>query len=723
LSNLDVNPKRDMTDRLAAPVQFVRGVGPARARALESVGVRSVEDLVLYAPRRYIDRRRCTPISELQEGKQVTILAEVLAAGVTRGRRSRFIARVSDGSGIIQCVWFRGVPYIKSAMNTGDLVVLSGKVSSYRGKMQLAHPEFEVVGCADDLDEGEDLLEEALHAGGLIPIYPLSAQLRAVGLASRGLRRIVRNALDGLRDYLEDPLPRSQRAQRELMQIGEAFEELHFPSSTEKAEEARRRLAYEEFFFMELVLAERSRSIRLREGTAFRTWGPLVRSYLEGLGFTLTGAQQRVLAEIFEDMGSPRPMNRLLQGDVGSGKTVIAACVMLTAVENGMQAALMAPTEILAEQHASRLEQEFARLDVRVHFLTSRLSGAGRSSVLDELRSGTPAVVIGTHALIQEDVDFSRLGAVVVDEQHRFGVLQRGALQAKGKDPDVLVMTATPIPRTLAMTLYGDLDTSIIDEMPPGRLPVETHWISIEKREQVVERVRRALDDGDQIYWVFPLVEETESSDLRAAVESYEWMRSGPLRDHNLGLIHGRMKPEEKDEVMERFRSGEVELLVSTTVIEVGVDVAGASMILIEHAERFGLSQLHQLRGRVGRGDAKAVCVLLAGEDITEEGTRRLQAMNETTDGFKIAEADLEIRGPGEFFGTRQHGLPDLRIASLITDQKLLTQARTDAFTALGLGGEEGSPGSPAVAEDVLDEWRRILQRRMGRKIALADIA
>ncbi|MCK4773117.1 MAG: ATP-dependent DNA helicase RecG, partial [Candidatus Latescibacteria bacterium] len=381
------------------------------------------------------------------------------------------------------------------------------------------------------------------------------------------------------------------------------------------------------------------------------------------------------------------------------------------------------PTEILAEQHASRLEQEFARLDVRVHFLTSRLSGAGRSSVLDELRSGTPSVVIGTHALIQEDVDFSRLGAVVVDEQHRFGVLQRGALQAKGRDPDVLVMTATPIPRTLAMTLYGDLDTSIIDEMPPGRQPVETHWISIEKREQVVERVRRALDDRDQVYWVFPLVEETESSDLRAAVESYEWMRSGPLRDHNLGLIHGRMKPEEKDQVMERFRSGEVELLVSTTVIEVGVDVAGASMILIEHAERFGLSQLHQLRGRVGRGDAKAVCVLLAGEDITEEGTRRLQAMNETTDGFKIAEADLEIRGPGEFFGTRQHGLPDLRIASLIADQKLLTQARTDAFTALGLGGEEGSPGSPAVAEDVLDEWRRILQRRMGRKIALADIA
>jgi len=712
-----------MTDRLAAPVQYVKGVGPARAKALEGVGVRSVEDLVLYAPRRYVDRRQCTSISELQEGEQATVLTEVLAAGVTRGRRARFIARVSDGSEILQCVWFRGVPYVKSALRSGDLVVLSGKVGSYRGKKQFVHPEFEVVGSADDLTEEEDLLEDALHAGGLIPIYPLSAELRSVGLSSRGLRRVMRNALDSLQGALEDPLPEPQRTARGLLPLEQALEELHFPSSPGRAEAARHRLAYEEFFFMELVLAERSRSVQLRPGTAFRTWGPLVRTYLEGLGFTLTGAQQRVLAEVFEDMAGPHPMNRLLQGDVGSGKTVVAACVMLTAVENGMQAAIMAPTEILAEQHASRLEQEFARLEVPVHFLTSRLSSAERRTVLSELQSAGPAVVVGTHALIQQDVDFSHLGAVVVDEQHRFGVLQRGALQAKGRDPDVLVMTATPIPRTLAMTLYGDLDTSIIDEMPPGRQPVETHWISLAKRDRVVERVRRALEEGQQIFWVFPLVEETETSDLRAAVESYEWMQAGPLKTHRLGLIHGRMRPEEKDEVMERFRGGEIELLISTTVIEVGVDVAGASMILIEHAERFGLSQLHQLRGRVGRGGGQATCVLLAAEDMTEEGTRRLQAMTETTDGFKIAEADLEIRGPGELFGTRQHGLPDLRVANLIADQKLLAQARIDAFAALGVGEGEQTWVGPEVSEEVLNRWRATLKRRMGTKIALADIA
>lgn len=712
-----------MSDPLAAPVQFVKGVGPARAKALEGAGIKSVEDLILYAPRRYIDRRHCTPVSDLVEGMQVTILAEVLAAGATRGRRSRFIARAGDGSGIVDCVWFRGVPYVKTALRTGDLVVFSGKVSAYKGKLQLAHPEFEVAGSADDLEDGEDPLEDALHAGGLIPIYPLSAELRAVGLASRGLRRIIRNTLDSLDDQVVDPLPEKQRSQRDLMPLAEALEELHFPSTIETAERARIRLAYEEFFFMELLLAERSRNVQLREGNAFRTWGPLVRSYLERLEFTLTGAQQKVLAEIFENMGSRRPMNRLLQGDVGSGKTVIAACVMLTAVENGMQAALMAPTEILSEQHAHRLSQEFAALDVEVYLLTSRLSSSQRREILDQLLSGTPAVVIGTHALIQKDVNFASLGAVVVDEQHRFGVLQRGALLAKGSDPDVLVMTATPIPRTLAMTLYGDLETSIIDEMPPGREPVETHWISLDKRDQVVKRVRRALEDGEQAYWVFPLVEETERTDLRAAVESFEALRSGPLKDHVLGLIHGRMKSEEKDEVMNRFRSGDISLLISTTVIEVGVDVAGAAMILVEHAERFGLSQLHQLRGRVGRGSGKAVCVLLTGEDITEDAARRLQVMTETNDGFQIAEADLEIRGPGEFFGTRQHGLPDLRIASLVGDQELLVQARTDAFAALGLGDDHDRSGIPTVGNDVLGRWREILQRRMDRKISLADIA
>jgi len=712
-----------MTDRLAAPVQYVKGVGPARAEALESTGIRSVEDLLFHAPRRFVDRRHCLPISELREGEQVTVLGEVLAAGMARGKRSRFLVKISDGTGLLECVWFRGLPYVKNALRAGDLIVISGKVGFYRGSAQFAHPEFEVIGSAEDVEGSDEALEDALHAGGLIPIYPLTAELRSVGLASRGLRRVMRNALDSLESQVEDPLSEELREQRGLIGLGEALEGLHFPRSEEEVSAARRRLAYEEFFFMELLLADRSRRTQRREGTSFPTWGPLVRSYLEHLGFTLTRAQQRVVAEVFEDMGGSWPMNRLLQGDVGCGKTAVAACVLLTAVGNGMQSALMAPTEILADQHGRRLKEEFSRLDVPVHYLSSRLSAAEREHVLEAIVSGEPSVVVGTHALIQKDVDFSSLGAIVVDEQHRFGVLQRGALQAKGKAPDVLVMTATPIPRTLAMTLYGDLAVSVIDEMPPGRQPVETWRIPLIKREKVIERIGTALTAGDQVYWVFPLVEETEKSDLAAAVESYQQLRSGPLSEFRLGLVHGRMDPEEKDEVMHHFRNGKVDLLVSTTVIEVGVDVAGAKMIVIEHAERFGLAQLHQLRGRVGRGGGKATCVLLESEELTDEGDRRLSAMVETTDGFRIAEADLEIRGPGEFFGTRQHGLPDLRVASLITDQLILGEARADAFAALGVDPGGTAVTGPAVPAETLERWRETLYRRLGQNITLADIA
>ncbi len=711
-----------MSDRLAAPVQYLKGVGPARARALEGAGIRSVEDLLLYAPRRYVDRRHCVEIGELVEGNQATVMGEVVAAGARGGRHSRFLARVNDGTGTLEAVWFRGVPYIKDALRAGDFVVLSGKVGAYRSMLQMAHPEFEVLGSAGDLDE-EDPLEEALHAGGLIPIYPLTAELRSVGLSSRGLRRALRNALDSVLEDLVDPLPDQIVRERGLLPAREALEQIHFPESPESAVSARERLAYEEFFFLELLLADRRREVQRSTGRAFRTWGPLVRSYLEELGFTLTQAQQRVIAEIFADMGRPHPMNRLLQGDVGSGKTAVAACVLLTAVENGMQAALMAPTEILAEQHTRRLRKELAPLEVPVHFLASRLSAAERRTVLEELKGGEPAVVIGTHALIQQDVGFASLGAVVVDEQHRFGVLQREALQAKGETPHVLVMTATPIPRTLAMTLYGDLDTSVIDEMPPGREPVETRVISISKRQSVVERAREALEEGRQAYWVFPLVEETERSDLRAATESYEQLQAGPLEVFRLGLVHGRMGPDEKDTIMDAFREGRLDLLVSTTVIEVGVDVPNASLILVEHAERFGLSQLHQLRGRVGRGGGKATCVLIAGEELTEDAERRLKVMTETGDGFRIAEADLEIRGPGEFFGTRQHGLPDLRVASLVSDQRLLTDAREDAFRALLGEGDEADGSIPEVSRQQLEKWRQTLERRLGQRIVLGGIA
>jgi ATP-dependent DNA helicase RecG len=705
-----------MEDRLASPVQYVRGVGPARAEALRSVNVESVEDLLLYAPRRYVDRRRCTAIVDLREGESATCLVEVLAAGTTRGRHPRFVARLTDGSGIAEAVWFQGLTYLKGTLRAGDVAVFSGRVGSYRGKVQFAHPEFEVLGTSGEEGAPGPGLEEALHAGGLIPIYPLTAELRSVGLASRGLRRIIRNALDGFSDGLEDPLPEYLRLRRGLLPLAQAYEHLHFPSGPEQAETARRRLAYEEFFYLELLLADRQRALGRREGHALRTWGPLVRRYLEGVGFTLTRAQQRVVAEIFEDMARPHPMNRLLQGDVGSGKTVVAACVLLTAVENEHQAALMAPTEILAEQHYSRLKRELAPLGVEVHLLAARVTPGERSRLLERLAGEGPCIVVGTHALIQRDVGFARLGAVVVDEQHRFGVLQRGALPAKGVSPDVLVMTATPIPRTLAMTLYGDLDTSVIDELPPGRQPVSTSRFPARQGERALAQVGATLAEGGQVFWVFPLVEETAASDLKAAVSSYDRLRHGPLRDHRVGLVHGRMPAREKDEVMEAFRRGEVEVLVATTVIEVGVDVPKASLILIEHAERFGLSQLHQLRGRVGRGGGPARCLLLEGDVLTEEARQRLQAMVETTDGFRIAEADLKIRGPGEFFGTRQHGIPDLRVADLVGDAPLLAHARQDAFAVLAPGSGEATPGD-------LEGWRRVMARRLGERLALGTIA
>ena len=735
-----------MTDRLAASVQYLKGVGPARASALATVGVRSIEDLLLYAPHRYVDRRHCRPIGRLQEGETVTVLATVAAAGVTGGRRRRLVAQLADESGRIEAVWFRGIPYVKGALSRGDLVVASGKVSAWRGRRQMVHPEFEVLASAGENagpgerpDDGEPmpaeaLLGEALHAGGLIPIYPCTAELRAVGLASRGLRRIVRNALNALdatRDLI-DPLPEALRRRHGLTGLAESLEGLHFPEESARAEQARRRLAYEEFFYLELVLALRNRQIARRPGRPLKTWGALVRGYLEGLGFTPTGAQQRALAEIFEELARPHPMHRLLQGDVGSGKTMVAICVLLAAVENGLQGALMAPTEILAEQHAALLRRSLEPLGVPVYYLAARLAPAERRRVVQGLAGGEPAVAVGTHALISRDVDFGRLGAVVVDEQHRFGVLQRGALQAKGTDPHVLVMTATPIPRTLAMTLYGDLEVTVLDELPPGREPGETVRLPLERRDRVIERVRGLLAEGRQAYWVFPLVEESEKSDLRAATAAFEQLRTGPLAGHTVGLVHGRMPARERDRVMDAFRRGEIALLVATTVIEVGVDVPNASLMLVEHAERFGLSQLHQLRARVGRGPTRSTCVLLHGEDLTEEAERRLQALCETTDGFRIAEVDLDIRGPGEFFGTRQHGLPELRIAHLVLDRPLLACARTDAFALVRTGrlpAREGPPGpdeaieTPSLSVDWTRRWQQTIQRRMGTRLALGEIA
>ncbi len=657
---------------LSSPVQFVKGVGPKKAAVLKGIGIVTVEDLLYHVPRRYLDRRLLAPISHVKVNAEATVVGQVRTFGYTKGRHPHFVLVLEDKTGWLECVWFQKAHYLEKAFQVGDTVVVSGQVRFYRGR-QMAHPEFEILS-----DEGG---EDLLHTGRIIPLYPSTAELKAHFLDSRGFRRLVRAAQESVAGNIPETLPPHIMERCGLCPLPEALRAIHFPDDMESAEEARKRLAFDELFYLELLLARRKQKwVEKEKGVLFRRVGEKVGELLNLLSFELTQAQKRVIREIWTDMKSTRPMSRLLQGDVGSGKTVVALLAMLIAVENGYQAAMMAPTEILAEQHYLSMHRLFDSLGVRVTMLLGGMRKTQRDKALEAIREGSADVVVGTHALIQEDVGFCRLGLAVIDEQHRFGVLQRAELREKGFQPDMLVMTATPIPRTLAMTVYGDLDVSTLDELPPGRKQIRTIWRSDRSRDQVYDLLRQQIAEGGQAYIVYPLVEESEKLDLKAAKESFEHLQTEVFPDLRLALIHGRMGHEAKDGVMTRFKAGEVDVLVSTTVIEVGVDVPNASAMLVEHAERFGLSQLHQLRGRVGRGPRQSYCILLARYPISEEARQRLTALAETGDGFRIAEVDLRLRGPGEFFGTRQHGLPELKIASLIRDMELLTQARREAF-------------------------------------------
>jgi ATP-dependent DNA helicase RecG len=532
----------------------------------------------------------------------------------------------------------------------------------------MQHPDFEIV------EEGEE--DERIHMGRLVPVYPLTE-----GLTQRPLRSLIWKLLEQYAARVADPLPQALRETRKLLPLNEAIRALHFPSTEEETLRARRRVVFDDFLLLQLGLAiRRSRQESVR-GIVIDQPGKLIRQMRKQLSFTLTKAQERVWEEIRQDLARPTPMNRLLQGDVGSGKTIVAALAILTAAEAGVQSALMAPTEILAEQHVMTLSQLLPPLGVRVALLTSGMKAKERKAVLADLKRGAGDCLVGTHALIQEGVEFKRLGLAVVDEQHRFGVLQRASLRAKGEHPNLLVMTATPIPRTLALTLYGDLDLSVIDEMPPGRKPIITVWRTEQKRQQIYQFLHEEIAAGRQVYVVCPMVEESAESDLKAATEMAERLQKDVFPGERIGLMHGRLRFDEKEAVMRTFKAGAISILVSTTVIEVGIDVPNASVMLVEHAERFGLAQLHQLRGRVGRGPWKSYCILLAGGKLSEEARKRLETMVESQDGFRIAEVDLELRGPGEFFGTRQSGLPEFKIADLLRDGPILGEARQEAFT------------------------------------------
>lgn len=715
-------PLTGMLEILRTSVQYVKGVGPRRAELLNRMGINTVEDLLYHLPFRYEDRRQMRRIGDLCAGEEATIVGRIAEASEWRRRGSwQKVLRLilEDDSGSLPLLWYHQIAYFRSRYRPGQRVLVHGKVESQRKSaaalwrggpsqrcaLRMIHPQIELLSQDDSVE-----------AGKLVAVYHKPTQM-SVSM----MRRIVGAAVEGFLHYVPSALPEDLARRRAVMPLAQALQELHQPCAdadlgelNRAASRAHRSVVYDELFFLQLGLALRRRALGEQPGIAFRVPSPRAADLVAKLPFELTRAQRRVLAEIERDMGARRPMNRLVQGDVGSGKTVVALLAAMVAIDSGYQAALMVPTELLAEQHCHTLRCLGSLVGLRVALLTGEVRGRARARMERALARGDIDLVVGTHALIQQGVEFRKLGLVIIDEQHRFGVVQRAQLRRHGENPDTLLLTATPIPRTLALTVYGDLDISSLDELPPGRKPVVTRVFSESRRGQVYEFVKRELDAGRQAYIVCPLVEESEQQSLRSARSHAEELSEGILRDYRVGLVHGRMQGEEKERVMRRFKEGELQCLVSTTVIEVGIDVPNASVMVVEHAERFGLAQLHQLRGRVGRGQARSICFLLTGWAKGEEARRRLEVMEQTNDGFRIAEEDLVLRGPGEFLGTRQSGLPDFRVANIIRDAALLAAAKADALEWLSRKELSGSRAAERV-------WA-VLESRWAGRLELAHV-
>lgn len=642
---------------LQSSIQFIKGVGPARYEQLKRLEIETVFDLLWHMPRGYVDREAVTPISDLRAGDHTSIKAKVMGTNIVRTRRgmSLFKALLQDDSGLVTAVWFNQ-PFLKSSLKKGMNIYVSGKVSFMGNQLEISVAEY------DFLEEEDD--------AKIVPIYPLTE-----GISQKGLRRIIMAVLKDHLDSYPEILAGEIRQEMGLCDIGFAFRHIHIPADRHSYLTARQRLAFEELLLFQLGWQHRNAQIKKVTGLSLQEKDDLLLKVRRNLPYTLTRAQERAVKEIFADMESPQSMGRLLQGDVGAGKTVVAALATAKCVSSGFQAAIMVPTEILARQHLASLQKFFAGTDVAMACLTSGTHSTAREQILAALGSGEIRIIIGTHSLIQDDLIFPALGLVIIDEQHRFGVRQRAKLSSKGHTPDLLVMTATPIPRTLALTLYGDLEMSVIDELPPGRKEILTKYVPAAARKSVYEFIGRQLEKGAQAYFVCPLVEESQKQDLQAAVSLYEELSREVFPDNKVGLLHGRMKPAEKETIIQSFKRGEIEILVTTTVIEVGIDVPAATLMVIEHAERFGIAQLHQLRGRVGRGEKQSYCILL-GNPQTPEAVQRIKAMEATNDGFILAQEDLKIRGPGEFMGTRQHGLLQFKVADLAVDIELSEKAR-----------------------------------------------
>src|SRR5271165_1075081 len=721
---------------LTTPVQYVKGIGPKLAEILATKGISTVGDLLSYLPFRYEDRLNPRGIAELRPGEMATVIAQVRNSGLFRTRRMPiFQLTVGQGRSRLRCLWFNAT-YLQDKFKPCELIALYGKVEQdpKSGELQIIQPQFEMLGDAA-AEDADDKAAASLEVGRIVPIYESAGQGR---VTARWFRRVIRKALDDLTPDLAKTIPAAVRGRLALLSPREALWKVHWPEAGESFEDlqssrtpAHIRLIFEELFFIELGLELKRRQQKTETGIAFSLDDRVRQAIKKILPFHPTAAQKRVLKEIADDMQKPYPMRRLLQGDVGSGKTIISFQTAVIAIENGYQVALMAPTEILAQQHYFSARRILENAGYRIVLLTGSLEADRKREVRRHISQGNAQLVIGTHALLEEKVEFARLGLVIVDEQHRFGVLQRLKLMRKsgeGEDsraalgpagsetrphtnsapgePDVLVMTATPIPRTLALTLYGDLDLSVLDELPPGRTPVVTRSLPDERAPEVWDFVRKQIAAGHQAYVVYPVIEENEERELKAAEQMHRQLRDKIFPDLHVGLLHGRLDADEKEHVMREFQTGKIEILVATTVIEVGVDVPNATVMVIEHADRFGLAQLHQLRGRIGRGAAKSYCVLMRGGKVSEEGERRLDAMVGSNDGFQIAELDLELRGPGEFFGTKQAGIPGFRVANIIRDRQLLEAAKREAaFVISGPNSEISKEEIERALREMRSRW------------------
>ncbi len=687
---------------LKTPINNIKGVGTKLTEALSRKNIKTVEDMLYYLPRDYIDMRKIQNISMLKPGMFAVITGKVLSPGRTSflGSKKIFELLINDGTGTLKAKWFNissaYLNILRKKHCVNQKVIVSGFVSEFRFQKEMHHPDIDVVSESDNIDKNLKI----------VPVYPLTE-----GVHQKTLQKIIRHVVETCACIVPDLVPEKVKTMLNLIPIQKALKKVHFPSSDDRIEDLRSfsspyhyRIVFDEFFLLQSVLALKKRSVSLETGIQFKIPTSKLSGFVSSLPFSLTGAQKNALEDIISDMKKSCPMNRLLQGDVGSGKTVVALAACLISIWNGFQSAFMAPTEILAEQHYRTVKALLGGIGITTILITGSHTKSEKQGALDSIRLGMANLIIGTHSLIQESVRFHKLGITIVDEQHKFGVMQRAELKKKGTNPDILVMTATPIPRTLGLTVYGDLDVSIINELPPGRTPVQTKVFHENRRQAVYSMAHKELEKDNQVFIVYPLVEASEKSDLMDATRMATHLQQDIFNEYKVGLVHGRMPAKEKNSVMKEFQSGNINILVATTVVEVGIDIPNASLIIIEHAERFGLSQLHQLRGRVGRGDSDSICILLAQYKKSGDAEKRLAVMEKTSDGFRIAEEDFNIRGPGEFLGTRQSGMPDFRVARIGRDINILLEARKAAFSIFENDPEIRLPENQSLRKILLEK-------------------